>query len=62
MLKDNFGKIMNVASIASFVPGQLNSIYCASKAFVLSFSEADAGTDLIILIRSTQFDIFRIIK
>jgi short-subunit dehydrogenase len=34
------GKIMNVASVAAFVPGPGQSIYYATKAFVLSFSEA----------------------
>lgn len=34
------GKILNVASVASFQPGPLMSVYYASKAFVLSFSEA----------------------
>lgn len=34
------GKIMNVASVAAFEPGPLMSVYYASKAFVLSFSEA----------------------
>lgn len=34
------GKILNVASIASFEPGPLLASYHASKAFVLSFSEA----------------------
>ncbi|MBT3539225.1 SDR family oxidoreductase [Candidatus Parcubacteria bacterium] len=34
------GKIMNVASTASFQPGPGMAIYYASKAFVLSFSEA----------------------
>lgn len=34
------GKILNVASIAAFQPGPLMSVYYASKAFVLSFSEA----------------------
>lgn len=34
------GKILNVASVASFAPGPLMSVYYASKAFVLSFSEA----------------------
>jgi short-subunit dehydrogenase len=33
------GKILNVASIASFMPTPKFSIYGASKAFVLSFSE-----------------------
>jgi short-subunit dehydrogenase len=40
MIKNKFGKILNVASIASFQPGPLMSVYYASKAFVLSFSEA----------------------
>ncbi len=34
------GRIMNVASTAAFVPGPMMAIYFASKAFVLSFSEA----------------------
>ncbi len=34
------GKILNVASIAAFSPGPYMSVYFASKAFVLSFSEA----------------------
>lgn len=40
MRKNKFGKIMNVGSIASFFPGAYMSTYYASKAFVLSFSEA----------------------
>jgi len=34
------GRIMNLASTASFQPGPTMSVYFASKAFVLSFSEA----------------------
>ena len=34
------GKILNVASIAAFQPGPLMAVYYASKAFVLSFTEA----------------------
>lgn len=40
MVNNGSGKILNVASIASFQPGPLMSVYYASKAFVLSFSEA----------------------
>lgn len=34
------GRILNVASTASFQPGPLMAVYYATKAFVLSFSEA----------------------
>lgn len=34
------GRILNVASTAAFQPGPMVSVYCASKAYVLSFSEA----------------------
>jgi uncharacterized protein len=40
MIKRKSGKIMNVASTASFQPGPTMSVYFATKAFVLSFSEA----------------------
>jgi len=43
MLKRKFGKIMQVASIAGFLPGPYMSIYYATKAFVLNFSEAIAN-------------------
>lgn len=39
MVAQGQGKILNVASIASFMPTPNFSIYGASKAFVLSFSE-----------------------
>jgi short-subunit dehydrogenase len=42
MLKQGRGKILNVGSTGSFVPGPLNAVYCATKAYVLSFSEAIA--------------------
>ncbi|HEV7232587.1 MAG TPA: SDR family NAD(P)-dependent oxidoreductase, partial [Bacteroidia bacterium] len=34
------GRILNVASTAAFQPGPLMSVYYASKAYVLSFTEA----------------------
>lgn len=34
------GKILNVASLGGFEPGPLMAVYYASKAYVLSFSEA----------------------
>ncbi len=43
MLKRGRGKILNIASTAAFVPGAFMAIYYASKAFVLSFSEALAS-------------------
>ena len=42
MVKRKEGRIMNVASTAAFQAGPLHSIYYATKAFVLSFSEAIA--------------------
>ncbi|MBZ5609654.1 MAG: SDR family oxidoreductase [Acidobacteriia bacterium] len=40
MLARRSGRILNVASTAAFQPGPLMSIYYATKAFLLSFSEA----------------------
>lgn len=40
MKKRGEGRILNIASCAAFVPGPYMSVYYASKAFVLSFSEA----------------------
>jgi short-subunit dehydrogenase len=40
MVKRKSGKIMNVASTASFQPGPTMAVYCATKAYVLSFTEA----------------------
>jgi short-subunit dehydrogenase len=37
------GKILNVASTAGFQPGPLMAVYYASKAYVISFSEAIAN-------------------
>jgi hypothetical protein len=40
MLARKNGRIMNVASTAAFQPGPFANIYFATKAFVLSFSQA----------------------
>jgi hypothetical protein len=40
MLARKSGRILNLASIAGFVPGPFMATYYASKAFVLSFTEA----------------------
>src|SRR5437660_3103014 len=43
MLQKRTGKILNVASTAAFQPGPLMAVYYATKAYVLSFSEALAN-------------------
>jgi short-subunit dehydrogenase len=43
MLQRRSGRIMNVASTAAFQPGPLMAVYYATKAYVLSFSEAIAN-------------------
>jgi short-subunit dehydrogenase len=43
MLQRGRGRILNVSSIAAFQPGPLMNGYCATKAFVLHFSEALAA-------------------
>lgn len=40
MLARGGGRVMNVASTAAFQPGPFMAVYFATKAFVLSFSEA----------------------
>jgi short-subunit dehydrogenase len=40
MIARNYGKILNLASIASKTPGPWQSVYHATKAFVYTFSEA----------------------
>jgi short-subunit dehydrogenase len=40
MLARRSGRVLNVASTAAFQPGPLMAVYYASKAYVLSFSEA----------------------
>lgn len=43
MLERRRGRILNVASTAAFQPGPLMAVYYATKAYVLSFSEALAN-------------------
>jgi len=43
MLAWRSGRIMNVASTAGFQPGPLMAVYYATKAYVISFSEAVAN-------------------
>ncbi len=43
MMERSSGGILNVGSMAGFQPGPLMALYYASKAFVLSFSEALAN-------------------
>jgi short-subunit dehydrogenase len=43
MLERGRGAVVNVASVAAFAPGPYQSVYYATKAFVVSFSEALAA-------------------
>jgi hypothetical protein len=43
MVERGYGKILNMSSLAAFQPGPLMSLYYASKAYILSFSEAIAN-------------------
>ena len=43
MIARRGGRIMNVASIAGFQPGPLMAVYYATKAYVISFSQATAN-------------------
>ena len=40
MIKRNDGKILNISSVAAFQPGPMMSLYYATKAFILHFTEA----------------------
>lgn len=40
MVARNSGRIMNVSSVGGFLPGPMEAVYYATKAFVLSFSQA----------------------
>jgi hypothetical protein len=43
MIRRGKGRILNVASTAAFQPGPMMAVYYATKAYVLSFSEALAN-------------------
>jgi short-subunit dehydrogenase len=43
MIERRRGAIINIASVGAFGPGPYMATYCATKAFVLSFSEALAA-------------------
>jgi short-subunit dehydrogenase len=43
MIARGSGRILNVGSVAGFVPGPLQAVYYATKAFVNSFTEALAN-------------------
>jgi uncharacterized protein len=43
MVQRRSGRIMNIASTAGFQPGPLMAVYYATKAYVISFSEAIAN-------------------
>ena len=55
MLSRNAGRILQLGSVASFMPAPLQSVYGATKAFILSFSEAlqeelkDTGVTVTVL-------------
>lgn len=42
MVKRGHGKVLNVASTAGLIPGPLQAVYYATKAYVVSFSQAIA--------------------
>ncbi|MEG3438784.1 SDR family oxidoreductase [Pannus brasiliensis CCIBt3594] len=69
MLERRSGGIINVASIAAFQPLPYLSVYAATKAFVLSFSEAiwaenkDKGVKILALCPGpTESEFFRIAR
>lgn len=42
MARHGSGRVLNIGSTGSFAPGPFDAVYCATKAYVLSFSEAIA--------------------
>lgn len=43
MVQNRVGRVLNVASLGAFLPSPLAAVYFASKAYVLSFSQALAN-------------------
>ncbi len=43
MVERGHGAVVNIASVGAFAPGPYMATYCATKAFVLSFTEAIAA-------------------
>lgn len=43
MVERKIGRVLNIGSTAGFMPGPLQAVYFATKAFVVSFSEAIAN-------------------
>lgn len=68
MQRQRDGIIVNVASVAGFQPSSYMAVYCATKAFVLSFSEAlwaenrNRGVQILALCPgATETDFFNVI-
>lgn len=43
MKKNNYGRIVNVGSTGSFIPSPSDAVYSATKAYIMSFSNALYG-------------------
>lgn len=60
MINEKYGKILNFASIACFQVGPDMSVFFATKAYVLSFSEAIAnelkGTGVVVTVLCSDVD------
>lgn len=66
MVRRGHGRILNLASVASYQPTPLLAVYAATKAFVLSFSDAlrdelkDTGVTVTAVVpTATDTDFFR---
>jgi len=63
MLQRHQGKILNVSSTAAFQPGPMMAVYYATKAYVLSVSEALAnklsGVTVTALVQVQQHQAFQ---